>query len=201
MQTQRRRVPDCFSEKTREWFERNVGEPTPAQAEGWRAIAEGGDVLISAPTGAGKTLTAFLYWLDRLAGENVGDGCAIVYLSPLKSPGNDIRENLKRPLVGLGLEETLRAAVRNGDTARTERERMLRKPPHILITTPESLYLLLTSERSANILRATRCVIVDELHAVMNSKRGAHLMLSLERLNRLCETHPQRIGLSATVEP
>lgn len=196
-------LPEIFSENTIKWFQTAVGEPTPVQVEGWRAIATGDDVLVSAPTGTGKTLTAFLYWLDRLAAapRPLADGCVIVYVSPLKALGNDIRENLRRPLEGLGLEGTVRAAVRTGDTTQAERARMLRHPPQILITTPESLFLLLTSRGGRNALATAKCVIIDELHSMIGSKRGAHLMLSLERLDALCGQRLQRIGLSATIQP
>ena len=196
-------LPEIFTEKTRDWFLTAVGEPTPVQDAGWRAIAEGGDVLVSAPTGTGKTLTAFLYWLDYLSRleRPLRDGCVIVYISPLKALGNDIRENLRRPLEGLGLENIVRAAVRTGDTTQSERARMVKRPPQILITTPESLFLLLTSVGGRKALATARCVIVDELHSMIGSKRGAHLMLSLERLDELCGRRLQRIGLSATISP
>ena len=196
-------MPEFFTENTRIWFESAVGEPTPVQRDAWQAVAEGGDVLISAPTGTGKTLAAFLYAIDRLSARPrpLNDACEIIYVSPLKALGNDIRENLKRPLSGLGLENIVRTAVRTGDTTQTERARMLRRPPHILITTPESLHLMLTSEGSRRMLSRASTVIIDEVHSIMGSKRGAHLMLSLERLDRLCEKRLQRIALSATVSP
>lgn len=194
---------ELFSEKTKNWFETSVGAPTPVQTAGWRAIAEGGDVLVSAPTGTGKTLTAFLYWLDALAARPrpIADECFIIYVSPLKALGNDIRENLQRPLAGLGLTGIVRTGVRTGDTTQSERAAMLKHPPHILITTPESLYLLLTSERGRDAIKTARCVVVDELHSVIDSKRGAHLMLSLERLDALAGRRLQRIALSATIRP
>ena len=192
-----------FSEKTRNWFETAVGAPTEVQRQGWQAIATGEDVLISAPTGAGKTLTAFLMAIDRLCAlaerQQLRDEVYVLYISPLKALGNDIRENLQRPIEGLGAP--VRAAVRNGDTPPSERQRMSRKPPHILITTPESLYLLLTSKSGRRMLSTVRTVIVDELHAVISSRRGTHLMLSLARLDALCDVPPQRIGLSATIRP
>lgn len=196
-------LSEIFSENTINWFQTAVGEPTPVQAEGWRAIASGGDVLVSAPTGTGKTLTAFLYWLDHLAAlpRPLADGCVIVYVSPLKALGNDIRENLRRPLAGLGLENVVRAAVRTGDTTQSERAKMLRHPPQIIITTPESLFLLLTSRGGRQALKTAKCVIIDEMHAMIGSKRGVHLMLSLERLDALCGRRLQRIGLSATIQP
>ena len=196
-------MPDIFSENTRKWFETAVGTPTPVQCEAWPAIADGGDVLISAPTGMGKTLAAFLYAIDRLskAEKPLPDRLFIIYVSPLKALGNDIRENLKRPLAGLGLEDTVRTAVRTGDTTASERAKMQRKPPHILITTPESLHLMLTADGGRHILRHAETIIIDEVHSVMGSKRGAHLMLSLERLDRLCGKRLQRIALSATINP
>lgn len=196
-------LADIFSQHTLDWFKKAVGEPTPVQVEGWHAIAQGGDVLVSAPTGTGKTLTAFLYWLDYLAGleRPLKDGCVIVYVSPLKALGNDIRENLNRPLEGLGLSGIVRAAVRTGDTTQAERAKMLRHPPQIIITTPESLFLLLTSRGGRQALGTAQCVIIDELHSMIESKRGAHLMLSLERLDELCGRRLQRIGLSATIQP
>jgi len=196
-------MPEFFSENTRIWFETAVGQPTPVQREAWRAVSEGGDVLISAPTGTGKTLAAFLYALDGLSRRErpLKDTCEIIYVSPLKALGNDIRENLKRPLDGLGLMDIVRTAVRTGDTTPGERAKMLRRPPHIIITTPESLHLMLTSDGSRHMLLGASTVIIDEVHSVMGTKRGAHLMLSLERLDRLCGRRLQRIALSATVKP
>ena len=190
-----------FSEKTRSWFRKAVGEPTPVQTEAWRAVAKGGDVLISAPTGTGKTFAAFLYTIDRLSLDHADEKCRIIYVSPLKALGNDIRENLRRPLEGLGLEKCVSAQVRTGDTPPSERARMLRHPPHILITTPESLYLMLTTENSRRMLATADTVIIDEVHSVMGTKRGAHLVLSLERLDALRGKRLQRIALSATVKP
>jgi len=186
------------------WFSESVGKPTPVQEQGWPAVASGSHVLISAPTGSGKTLCAFLVFIDRfkaLAREGeLPDELQLLYISPLKALGNDIRENLRRPLDGIAGPE-LRAAVRTGDTTQSERSRMYKKPPHILITTPESLYLLLTGKNGQNLLRTAKTVILDELHALINDKRGAHLMLSLARLDKLCGSPLQRVGLSATIEP
>ena len=192
-----------FERETCEWFESSVGVPTQVQTEGWPVIAAGRDVLISAPTGTGKTLTAFLMTIDRLntlakAGE-LQDRLYCVYISPLKALGNDIRENLRRPIEGIGAP--IRVAVRNGDTPPNERQKMIRRPPHILITTPESLYLLLTSASGRKMLRTAETVIIDELHAVLGDKRGTHLLLSLTRLDAICGKHVQRIGLSATIRP
>jgi ATP-dependent Lhr-like helicase len=188
---------DVFSRGTREWFERAFAGPTPAQALGWPAIARGGHVLVQAPTGSGKTLAAFLIGIDRLTG-TPGQGLRLLYVSPLKALNYDIERNLRIPLAGLG--STLSVAVRTGDTPADERRRMLRTPPDVLITTPESLFLLLTSQAREN-LRGVETVILDEVHAVAGTKRGAHLALSLERLERLAERPFQRIGLSATQRP
>ena len=194
-----------FSTKTREWFLSSVGTPTEAQRMGWQAISEGRDALISSPTGSGKTLAAFLYFLDEMRREldagALAEGLRIVYVSPLKALGNDICQNLERPLAGLGLSDAVRVAVRTGDTDAKARREMIKHPPHILITTPESLYLLLTSLSGRDMLKTARTVIVDELHAVLSSKRGAHLFLSLARLDALCGGHVRRVGLSATVNP
>src|SRR5437660_479152 len=186
-----------FSEQTRAWFERTFDAPTPAQALGWPAIAKGGHVLVQAPTGSGKTLAAFLYGIDRLT-QSPGEGLRLLYVSPLKALNYDIERNLRGPLAGLRSE--LRVAVRTGDTPARERQAMLRNPPDILITTPESLFLLLTSQ-GREMLRTVETLIVDEVHAVAGTKRGAHLVLSLERLERLLERPMQRIGLSATQRP
>jgi ATP-dependent Lhr-like helicase len=188
---------DVFSAETRAWFEAAFAEPTPAQALGWPAIARGGHTLIQAPTGSGKTLAAFLFGIDRLT-TDPGQGLRLLYVSPLKALNYDIERNLRGPLAGLGTE--LRVAVRTGDTPQKERAAMLRQPPDILITTPESLFLLLTS-RAREILKPVETVIVDEVHAVAGTKRGAHLALSLERLQRLAGEPLQRIGLSATQRP
>src|SRR3989475_8809386 len=186
-----------FSPKTRAWFEEAFGAPTPAQTLGWPAIASGKDTLIQAPTGSGKTLAAFLYGIDKLNSEP-GDGLRLIYVSPLKALNYDIERNLRGPLAGLHSE--LRVGVRTGDTPQKERAAMLRNPPDILITTPEPLYLILTSRAREN-LKGVRTLILDEVHAVAGTKRGAHLALSVERLRRLTDERFQRIGLSATQRP
>jgi ATP-dependent Lhr-like helicase len=184
-----------FSPDVRGWFERTFAAPTPAQEHGWPAIASGRHVLIQAPTGSGKTLAAFLWALDRA---RPGQGTQVLYVSPLKALNYDVERNLRGPLAGIGSE--LSVAVRTGDTPPKERAAMLKSPPNILITTPESLFLMLTS-RAQETLRGVRVVIVDEVHAVAGSKRGAHLALSLERLERLVGQPIQRVGLSATQRP
>jgi ATP-dependent helicase Lhr and Lhr-like helicase len=196
-----------------EWFVQKFGTPTEPQEKGWPHILAGRTTLISAPTGSGKTLAAFLACIDRLvrkalAGDLV-DRTEVLYVSPLKALGNDIQKNLEVPLgeiLALANERGLlmpeiRTAVRTGDTLQPERRAMLKRPPHILVTTPESLYILLTSDRSRAILRDVETVIVDEIHAVADDKRGAHLTLSLERLEALTHKTPVRIGLSATQKP
>jgi ATP-dependent Lhr-like helicase len=188
---------DVLSAGTRTWFERAFAGPTPAQEQGWPAIASGEHVLIQAPTGSGKTLAAFLLGIDRLNAAP-GEGLRLLYVSPLKALNYDIERNLRSPLAGLGSK--LSVAVRTGDTPAEERRRMLRTPPDILITTPESLFLLLTSQ-ARETLRGIETVILDEVHAVAGTKRGAHLALSLERLEALVESPFQRIGLSATQRP
>jgi ATP-dependent Lhr-like helicase len=188
---------DVFSARTREWFERAFAAATPAQALGWPAIAKGSHVLIQAPTGSGKTLAAFLIGIDRLD-RSAGDGLRLLYVSPLKALNYDVERNLRSPLAGIG--SRLSVGVRTGDTPAEERRRMLKTPPDILITTPESLFLLLTSQAREG-LRGVETVILDEVHAVAGTKRGAHLALSLERLERLVEKPFQRIGLSATQRP
>ncbi|MGH2970542.1 MAG: DEAD/DEAH box helicase, partial [Gaiellaceae bacterium] len=187
---------NVFSESTRVWFEREFSAPTPAQEKGWPAIATGGHVLIQAPTGSGKTLAAFLYAIDKLT-PAPGAGLRVLYVSPLKALNYDVERNLRGPLAGL--QSQLRVAVRTGDTPQKERQAMLRDAPDILITTPESLFLLLTSQ-ARELLRSVDTVIVDEVHAIAGSKRGAHLALSLERLQSLAGDF-QRIGLSATQRP
>jgi ATP-dependent Lhr-like helicase len=198
---------EMFCESTRNWFTSALGEPTPVQKHAWKAIAEGKSALVSAPTGTGKTLSAFLVFIDRLMelsrkGE-LKDELYVIYISPLKALAGDIRENLYRPLSGIcdGEFTPITTFVRTGDTTSAERQKMLRKPPHILITTPESLYLLLTSKSGREVLKTARAVIADELHAMIDTKRGAHFMLSLARLDKLCGRSLQRIGLSATVNP
>jgi ATP-dependent helicase Lhr and Lhr-like helicase len=196
-------VLELFSPGTREWFERSFEAPTPAQEAGWPAIASGEHTLIQAPTGSGKTLAAFLYGIDRLneaqsSSAEPRDGPRLLYVSPLKALNYDVERNLRGPLAGLQSELTV--AVRTGDTPQKERAAMLRRPPDILITTPESLYLLLTSQ-GREILRSVRTLILDEVHAVAGTKRGAHLALSVERLDRLVGGPVQRVGLSATQRP
>src|SRR3954462_929838 len=195
------------------WFTECVGTPTNAQVRGWAAIRDGQHTLIAAPTGSGKTLAAFLTALDSLVQESsagpLPDQIRVVYVSPLKALSADIHKNLAEPRRGIrdyaehqGLPTpSITAAVRTGDTPQAERAAMLRTPPHILVTTPESLYLLLTAARSRDILKTARAVIVDEIHAVLQSRRGAHLALSLERLDHVCGRKLQRIGLSATQKP
>ncbi|HZR95033.1 MAG TPA: DEAD/DEAH box helicase [Gaiellaceae bacterium] len=187
-----------FSEATRSWFERTFEAPTPAQHKGWPVIASGKHTLIQAPTGSGKTLAAFLYAIDRLT-PAPGGGLRVLYVSPLKALNYDVERNLRGPLAGLQSE--LRVAVRTGDTPQKERAAMLREAPDILITTPESLFLMLTSQ-ARSLLRTIDTVILDEVHAVAGTKRGAHMALSLERLERLVgERSFQRIALSATQRP
>jgi ATP-dependent helicase Lhr and Lhr-like helicase len=193
-----------FSARAQDWFERAFAGPTAAQSQAWPAIASGEHVLVAAPTGSGKTLAAFLWALDRLAGQPRADGAGtrVVYVSPLKALAYDIERNLRVPLRGIGAEG-VSVGIRTGDTPQRERAAMLRNPPDILITTPESLYLLLTS-RARDSLAGVEAVIVDEIHAVAGTKRGAHLALTLERLAAPVEQaggRVQRIGLSATQSP
>jgi ATP-dependent Lhr-like helicase len=190
----------AFSPRVRDWFEAAFAEPTPAQAQAWPAIATGEHTLISAPTGSGKTLAAFLWAIDRLVAEpEAGAGrTRLVYVSPLKALSYDIERNLRAPLRGIGAD--LRVALRTGDTPQRERQAMLREPPDILITTPESLYLMLTS-RAQEMLAGAQWCIIDEIHAVASTKRGAHLALTLERLAANAGRDVQRIGLSATQSP
>src|SRR5687767_2191084 len=196
-----------------QWFSETLGIPTPAQARGWAHIRDGRHTLIAAPTGSGKTLAAFLTAIDDLVREGLEaplpDEVRVVYVSPLKALSADIHKNLAEPRRGIrhlaasmGIDSPrITAAVRTGDTTASERAAMLRTPPHILVTTPESLYLLLTSARSRQMLRTVRTVIVDEIHAVIGTRRGAHLALSLERLQRVAAASLLRIGLSATQKP
>ncbi len=192
------------------WFSDSFAQPTPAQAQAWPAIKAGRHVLVAAPTGSGKTLAAFLSAIDDLVRQGLDhalpDETQVVYVSPLKALSNDIQRNLEAPLAGIrqalraeGLPDVdIRTWVRTGDTPPGERERMRRHPPHIVVTTPESLYILLGSESGRAMLATTRTVIVDEIHALAANKRGSHLAVSLERLAELCGQRLQRIGLSAT---
>ena len=207
-----------FHPVIQKWFTEAFSGPTPAQEQAWPAIAANRDVLITAPTGSGKTLAAFLACPDRLLREEqkspLGDETQVVYVSPLKALSNDIRRNLETPLAQISAlagemgfaAPKLRAAVRTGDTPQSERQALFKKPPHILVTTPESLFILLTSEGGRRGLKGVKTVIVDEIHAMVADKRGAHLTLSLERLTDLVQRHGhgaplQRIGLSATINP
>src|SRR5215470_14745375 len=220
-------LPQDFHPVVRRWWESRFRDdagavlpPTEAQVEGWQAIRKGGHALIAAPTGSGKTLAAFLVSIDGLLRESLEGGdlagpqglpdeVRVIYVSPLKALSADIHKNLAEPRREIeriareaGLPPVrITAAVRSGDTPQGERAAMLRTPPHILVTTPESLYLLLTAERSRKMLATARTVIVDEIHAVVESRRGAHLALSLERLDHVTGRRLQRIGLSATQRP
>ncbi len=202
---------DLFSAPARDWFRAAFAEPTAVQERGWREVAAGRHVLMAAPTGSGKTLAAFLWCIDRLAGEPMppeSERCRVLYVSPLKALAHDVDRNLRSPLVGLrrqmeaqGLKPPdLQVALRTGDTPTEVRRSMERHPPDILITTPESLFLILTSA-ARRILASVRWLIVDEIHSVASTKRGSHLALSLERLCELTKVEPQRIGLSATQRP
>ena len=204
-------MPPLFSAPVRAWFDGAFAAPTPAQHEAWPAIANGEHTLVLAPTGSGKTLAAFLWALDRVLTDPVPPAdarCRVLYVSPLKALAVDVDRNLRAPLVGiqrearrLGVElHEPTVGVRTGDTPARDRRQLLRTPPDLLITTPESLYLMLTS-RARDTLRNVRWVIIDEIHAVAATKRGAHLALSLERLEERCAHAPQRIGLSATQRP
>ena len=206
-------VLDNFHPAVANWFRRTYPAPTEPQIQAWPAISSGNNALIAAPTGSGKTLAAFLATIDALIRLGVRgelrDEIHVVYVSPLKALSNDIQKNLDEPLAGIrkelfesGLPDVdIRTVVRTGDTPQSERERMRRKPPHILVTTPESLYILLTSVSGRKMLASTRTVIVDEIHAIAPNKRGVHLALSLERLQQLCGGQLTRVGLSATQKP
>src|SRR5918996_1811574 len=187
-------LPPDFHPVLQRWWAGRFDEPTAAQLEGWRAIRQGQHTLIAAPTGSGKTLAAFLTSLDQLFREGIEQGglpdeVRVIYVSPLRALSADIHKNLAVPRREIHALAPVKitAAVRSSDTPQTERAAMLRTPPHILVTTPESLYLLLTAERSRAMLKTARGVIVDEIHAVLESRRGAHLALSLERLQHICE--------------
>src|SRR5579859_1900634 len=202
-----------FHPATATWFGRTFAAATGAQAEAWPAIRAGRHTLIAAPTGSGKTLAAFMAAIDDLVKEGLAKGldaqCQVLYISPLKALSNDVQKNLQAPLEGIrnelfaqGLPDVdIKAWVRTGDTPQAERERMRREPPHIVVTTPESLYILLTSDSGRKLLSTVKTVIVDEIHALAGNKRGAHLALSLERLAALTPRPPVRIGLSATQKP
>src|SRR5437667_6476779 len=195
------------------WFEQKFGSPTEPQQRGWPAIQSGAHTLIAAPTGSGKTLAAFFAELDQLFRDGLAgklkDETRVLYVSPLKALSNDIHKNLEEPLAGIraallasdGVDVDVRAAVRTGDTPAAKRQAIARKPPHLLVTTPESFYLLLTSQSGRNLLSTVRTLIVDEIHAVAGNRRGSHLALSMERLAALVQKPLQRIGLSATQKP
>src|SRR5436305_5666470 len=200
-----------FHPAASEWFTASFAAPTRAQEMGWPAIASGDCTLITAPTGSGKTLTAFLWALNGLMFSprpEKARRCRVVYISPLKALAVDVERNLRAPLAGIANVATARGdtfvmpeiAIRTGDTPQQERARFNRDPADILITTPESIYPMLTSN-ARELLRGVETMIIDEIHALVPNKRGAHLALSLERLARLCEREPQRIGLSATQRP
>ena len=200
---------DRFSNPTRHWFDQAFEAPTPVQQLGWERIAEGDHSLLIAPTGSGKTLAAFLWAIDRLSREQPEElGVRVVYVSPLKALVYDIERNLRAPLAGIeraaaALGESIHIPtvdVRTGDTPQRDRRRQARTPGEILVTTPESLFLILGSAASEN-LRTAKWVIVDEVHAMAPTKRGSHLAVSLERLSHLADADPQRIGLSATARP
>jgi Lhr-like helicase len=195
------------------WFEQKFGTPTEPQKQGWPAIQSGVHTLIAAPTGSGKTLAAFFAELDLLFRAGLAgtlkNETQVVYVSPLKALSNDIHKNLDEPLAGIraalkeseGIDVDVRAEVRTGDTPASKRAAIARRPPHILVTTPESLYLLLTSQSGRKLLAPVRTLIVDEIHAVVGNRRGSHLALTMERLAALVKHPLQRIGLSATQKP
>ena len=201
-----------FSPATRAWFESSFAAPTPAQEGAWRAISSGSHALVVAPTGSGKTLSAFLWALDRLASTPAPEDplarCRVLYVSPLKALAVDVERNLRSPLVGIGHAADrlglpapdVTVSIRSGDTPAADRRAFAKAPSDVLITTPESLFLLLTSQARES-LRGVQTVIIDEIHALAGTKRGAHLALSLERLDAMLERPTQRIGLSATVRP
>ncbi len=204
---------ELFHPAVAAWFADHFRAPTPAQTQAWPAIKAGRHTLVAAPTGSGKTLAAFLAAIDDLVRQGLEgrleEATQVIYVSPLKALSNDIHRNLELPLAGIreqlrrggSTDVDIRAVVRTGDTPSAERERMRRRPPHILVTTPESLYVLLGSESGRKMLATARTIIVDEIHAVAPNKRGAHLSLSLERLSALCGDQLLRIGLSATQNP
>src|SRR3954468_21346389 len=212
-------VLELFHPAVADWFRASFAAPTPPQQQGWPAIARGESTLILAPTGSGKTLTAFLWAINRVMFGDVPGaartaaprnevGCRVLYVSPLKALAVDVERNLRSPIAGIGNRAVARGdrfhapavAVRTGDTPAIERARFQREPADILITTPESLYLLLTSN-AREALRSVDTIIIDEIHALVPTKRGAHMALSIERLEAICATPPQRIGLSATQRP
>src|SRR5688572_277281 len=204
---------DYFHPAVSAWFDKAFSQPTEPQRLAWPAIQRGENVLIAAPTGSGKTLSAFLAAINDLIERGLKaplpDETAVVYVSPLKALSNDIKRNLEAPLAGIRdalltqrfPDVHVRTLVRTGDTPQKERAQMRKRPPHIVVTTPESLYILLTSESGRAMLTSARTVIVDEIHALAKDKRGAHLALSLERLDALAGRKLTRIGLSATQRP
>lgn len=201
-----------FSAPVRGWFETTFAAPTPAQAQAWPAISQGDHTLVLAPTGSGKTLAAFLWALDRVMTQPPPEDdqrrTRVLYISPLRALAVDVEKNLQSPLRGIELAaerngdvvHPCRVAIRSGDTPADQRRKLIRRPPDVLITTPESLYLMLTS-KARETLASVEHVIIDEIHAMAGTKRGAHLSLSLERLVEIADKPPQRIGLSATQRP
>ncbi|MFC2016061.1 DEAD/DEAH box helicase, partial [Chloroflexota bacterium] len=211
---------DAFLPAVEGWFRATFGQPTPPQAEGWPAIQRGEHTLILSPTGSGKTLAAFLWGIDEIFREltrraerpeddDAREGVRLLYVSPLKALNNDVEQNLRAPLAGIRRRAReqgeplprLDVLVRTGDTPQSVRRRMVKHPPHVLITTPESLYLILTSPVARDMFRTVRTVILDEIHTLVGNKRGVHLALSLERVVELAGAPVQRIGLSATQRP